>query len=323
MKDTPSLTGLVEDAPFHNKEAQGPAGGRAFWLTTDDDIRLRAGLWQSNTSIKGTILLFPGRTEYIEMYGLKASEFDREGYATFAIDWRGQGASQRLSDDPLLGHIGHFSDYQKDVNAMLKAAKELELPEPWFLVGHSMGACIGLRAMLNRLEVTAAAFTSPMWSIKMSALERAAAWPLAWLAKAIGKGEMSVPGFNRDTYVMAHDFDGNKMTNDPEMYSYWVNQAQALKELPIGAPTMGWLIEALKECQSLSHESLPDIPCMVYCGDQDQDIDAHMVKVRMSNWPKGQYHLFPNAKHELFFEKTAVRETLVRAMFDFFDAVRH
>ena len=323
MKDNPSLTGLVEGAPFNNKEAQGPAGRRAFWLTTDDDIRLRAGLWQSNTSTKGTILLFPGRTEYIEMYGLKAKEFDHEGYATFAIDWRGQGASQRLCDDPLLGHIGQFSDFQKDVDAMLEAAKDLELPKPWFLVGHSMGACIGLRAMLNGLEVKAAAFVSPMWFIKMSPLERAVAWPVAWLAKAIGKAQTRVPGFQRDTYVLTHEFEGNKMTNDPEMYHHWVKLAQVLKELPIGGPSMGWLIEAMKECQSLSQERLPDIPCSVYCGDQDQDIDANLVKGRMADWPKGHYHLFPDSKHELFFEKPEVRNTMVSTMFDFFDTVHH
>jgi len=29
----------------------------------------------------------------------------------------------------------------------LKAAEELDLPKPWYLVGIAMGACIGLRAM--------------------------------------------------------------------------------------------------------------------------------------------------------------------------------
>jgi lysophospholipase len=57
----------MTDAPLYNDLAQGPEGGRAYWVTTSDAVRLRMAVWPKGE--KGTILLFPGRSEYIEKYG--------------------------------------------------------------------------------------------------------------------------------------------------------------------------------------------------------------------------------------------------------------
>jgi hypothetical protein len=60
-----------------------------------------------------------------------------------------------MASDPNAGHIHFFSDYQKDVAAMMQVVEELDMPKPFYLVGVSMGACIGFRAMLDGLPVAA------------------------------------------------------------------------------------------------------------------------------------------------------------------------
>ena len=52
-------------APYFSEIARGPDQVEAHWLTTQDGQRIRAGLWRSDGPSAGTILLFPGRTEYI------------------------------------------------------------------------------------------------------------------------------------------------------------------------------------------------------------------------------------------------------------------
>jgi lysophospholipase len=309
---------LMEHAPFHSEVAEGPADGTAYWTHADDKIRLRVGLWKTEKASRGTVLMFPGRSEYIENYGRTAVELGNLGLATFAIDWRGHGLSDRLSKDPMIGHVVRFSDYQKDVRAMIKAAEDLALPKPWYLIGHSMGACIGLRAVINGLPVAACAFTSPMWDIKMSSFERGAAWPLSWAAQALGKGDIYVPGVKRQTYVLSSSFEGNKMTHDPDMYQYWVNQAQTLPDLPTAGPSMGWLFEALKECRSLSKISSPDVPCIVFCADKDEDINIGAIQGRMKGWPRGRCELFQNSKHELFLETPDIRKSVMAKIGDVF-----
>jgi lysophospholipase len=55
-------------APLFDDIAEGPAGGSALWCEAHDGLRIRIALWRAKAE-KGTIFVFPGRTEYIEKYG--------------------------------------------------------------------------------------------------------------------------------------------------------------------------------------------------------------------------------------------------------------
>ena len=128
---------MLADAPLHADLAEGPPGGRAFWLTASDGVRIRIGHWPgAEGPAGGTVFMFPGRTEYVEKYGRLAGDLRARGFGTVAVDWRGQGLADRLLPDPLVGHVARFSDYQHDVRAVVAAAETLALPKPWFLLAH-------------------------------------------------------------------------------------------------------------------------------------------------------------------------------------------
>ena len=116
--------------------------GQAFWIHTRDKRRCRLGLWRAATP-KGTIIIFPGRTEYIEKYASIAADFVARDYNTVTIDWRGQGLADRALPDRLKGHVADFAEYQRDHAALIEAMTALALPKPWTLLAHSMGGCIG------------------------------------------------------------------------------------------------------------------------------------------------------------------------------------
>ena len=141
---------MFEPAPYHSDISRGPKGGRAVWAHTSDDVRIRVGLWPI-TGARGTVLIFPGRTEYIEKYSDAAREFAVRGLASLAIDWRGQGLADRATPDTKLGHVTNFDEYQRDVDAAVAVARDAGLPEPYYLFAHSMGGCIGLRSLMRGL----------------------------------------------------------------------------------------------------------------------------------------------------------------------------
>ena len=109
-------------APLFTDIYPGPDTGLAHWIETSDGKRLRVAHWTVEGA-KGTVLLFPGRTEYVEKYGVIAAEFAKRGLAVMAIDWRGQGLADRMLPDRRIGYVDTFSDYQKDVAAMMRAAR--------------------------------------------------------------------------------------------------------------------------------------------------------------------------------------------------------
>ena len=308
----------MKQAKFYGDIAEGPASGCAYWIEADDGVRLRVGAYGSEIEAKGTILLMLGRFGYVERYGRAAKTFAENGFSTAIIDWRSQGLSNRMASDPQAGHIERFSDYQKDVAALLKAAEDLQLPKPYFLVGVSMGACIGFRALLDGLPVAASAFISPMWGIKMTAIQRIVAWPLSWAFQKFGAGQKFVPGENGDIYVLKSPFESNNLTHNSAMYDYWVKQAQAAPELQIGGPTMSWLYEALAECRRLSTVPSPSIPCITFCGELDQLVDNASIKRRMANWPDAHFSMIRNAKHDVLTEIPEAGCDVMTQIFDFF-----
>ncbi|WP_050522528.1 alpha/beta hydrolase [Pseudorhodobacter wandonensis] len=294
------------DAPLYNDLAQGPAGGRAYWLTAKDGTRLRMAAWPGGD--KGTVLLFPGRTEYIEKYGRVAAEFAARGYGCVAIDWRGQGLSDRPKPDPMVGHIEKFSNYQLDLQAVLAKLDELSLTGPLYLVAHSMGGCIGLRALLNGLNVKAAAFTAPMWGIRMAPGLAPVARMVARTARALGQGHRYAPGTNGDTYVNTFPYFGNVLTRDAETYAWMQNQLKQQPSLALGGPGLHWLDEAMHECRNLANLPSPDLACLCFLGAEEKVVDPLPIHDRMARWPKGNLVLVPNAEHEIMMEIPSTRQ---------------
>lgn len=309
---------MMETAPFYAEIAEAPPDTAAYWVRAADGIKLRVAVNPSGRPEKGTILVFPGRTEFIETFGRTMVEFAELGYSTLVIDWRGHGLSDRIAQDPQLGHVGRFSDYQLDVVAMVQAARQLGLPEPWYLVGNSMGACIGLRALIDGLPVSACAFCAPMWDIKLSPLARLLAWPVSWAASVTGKAQRYAPGHSGESYILGVDYPSNRRTNDEDMYRYMVRQAEAAPELHTGGPSMTWLNQVLRETRKLSRVPSPNLPCISFCPEEDELISIPAVKSRMARWVGSSLEFIPGAKHNLLLEEAPIRGRILAKICEVF-----
>ncbi|WP_170513405.1 alpha/beta fold hydrolase [Ruegeria atlantica] len=294
-------------APFFEDVAGGPAGGAAHWVTTADDTRIRVGHWHPEGATNGTVMMFPGRTEYIEKYGNTAVEFIDRGFAFLAVDWRGQGLADRLLDDPRVGHVDQFTDYQQDVHATLELAAQLDLPKPWYVIGHSMGGAIGLRAVLERDVFAACAFTGPMWGIFFTPIMKPLSRLTAYWGPRIGLGEKTPPTTSLESYVASQPFEGNMLTRDAAMYQMMKDQLEAHPELALGAPSTIWLREALDECAWLMEQNAPATSALTFLGSHEQIVDRKAIRARMANWPSGTLVEIPDGEHEVLMEAPDVR----------------
>ncbi len=294
-------------APLFEDVAGAPPGGQAHWLNTADDTRIRVAHWTPEGNACGTVMMFPGRTEYIEKYGDAAFEFVGRGFAFLSIDWRGQGLADRLLDDPRVGHVDKFTDYQQDVRASLELAEHLELPRPWYVIGHSMGGAIGLRAVFENDCFAACAFTGPMWGIFFTPLMKPLSRLTAYWGPRFGLGEKTPPTTSLESYVLSQPFEGNVLTRDPGMYKMMQDQLIAYPDLTLGAPSTIWLREALEECSWLMAQTAPAIPCLTFLGSHEQIVDRKAIRARMANWPSGTLVEIPDGEHEVLMEAPDIR----------------
>lgn len=301
----------LSPAPYFEDIAFGPPGGAAHWTQTSDGVRLRVGHWPLQNA-KGTVLIFPGRTEFVEKYGQTAAAFAARGLASAAIDWRGQGLSDRLLDNPLIGHVLRFTDYQKDVAAMLSVAQKLKLPRPFFLLAHSMGGAIGLRTVMEGTSFHAVTFSAPMWGLQIAPHLRPAAWTLSHLMPVIGQGHRLPPGTRMEHHVVSDGFAGNLLTRDRRQFEIMREQLTSHPELILGGPSYVWLREALRETRHLATRTSPHIPAVTFLGTEEKIVAIEAIQKRMEAWKGGTLELIPDAEHEVLMDA----ETQTRPLFD-------
>ncbi len=317
----------MREAPFRHLPGTAPAPAEGMFTTAGDGITLRLALWRpaparrARASGGGTVLLFPGRTEYCEKYAPVAARLTAAGHAVLAIDWRGQGDSDRLIPDPRPGHVGSFDDYQEDVAALVEAATALGLPQPWHLLAHSMGGCIGLRALMRGLPVASAAFSAPMWGIRFGRLPPGmgdrVAIRVSEAAALSGRATHPVPAASN---VLDVAFNQNHLTSDIDEYTRLMREAAAWPELALGPASYGWVRAAVAECRALAALPSPRLPALIGLAGRDRVVLPVLIRTRAATWAGARLLELPESRHEAMFERPAIRETFFGAVLDLFAA---
>ena len=310
-----SPSGLTP-APFFCDVAEGPAGVGAWWVMSADGTRLRMAVWPKGQ--KGTVLMFPGRTEYCEKYGRVAADLAAAGYGMVCFDWRGQGLADRPRHRRDMGHVTSFDEYRQDVAAFRAGMEALDLPGPFFLIGHSMGGAIGLRALHDGLPVRAAAFTAPMWGIQMKPHLKAIRGIVLGLAGPLGFDRSFAPTTGPYKPML---FDDNPLTTDRDQFEYMARQTRTHPDLALGGPSNLWLKAALSECAALMAMPTPDLPCVTLVGSREKIVDPQAIETRMATWPRGRFLRVEGAEHEVLMEAPALRSRTLATILETFDAL--
>lgn len=285
-------------------------------MRTADGVRLRVGMLAAGAA--GTILMAPGRTEYLEKYGAVASDFADHDYGMVAVDFRGQGLSDRFLRDPRIGHVGRFADYQQDMAVLVAFAAARSMPKPWFLVGHSMGGAIALRALVNGLDVAGAVFSAPMWGIAMAPVLRPVAWGLGWVAHRTGMNWWITPGTRADTYVRICDPADNFLTDDPSQIAAMRAQLDAVPGLDLGGPSVPWLYRALRDCADLQRHATPQVPTLTFLPARDEIVSQHAMRAMTGRWRDATLVDVPGGRHETMVEIPARRRLFFDRTLAFF-----
>lgn len=289
---------MTDAAPLFDDVADAPPGGRAFWCAAADGLRLRAAVWRGGG--RGLVVVFPGRTEFIEKYGRVVGHLLDRGFSAAVIDWRGQGLSQRDEFQPHLGHVADFRHYQQDVEALLAHPELAACAGPRHLLAHSMGGCIALRTLLERDGFASAVLAAPMWGLQVGTAAREAASRLSRIAARL----RLTPPPRPETEAA---FERNALTSDPDQFAWCAAQVTGHPELGLGGPNMQWTRAAFTEMARLRPRPSPALPLLVLLGGEEIVVSCAAIRSRMARSPGGRLLELPGARHELFMERPAVQ----------------
>jgi len=287
-----------------------PPGARVGTLRTLDGARLRAAYWVPGTARRGTVAILPGRGEFIEKYFETVGELLKRGFAAAALDWRGQGGSARQLRNARKGHVDDFSFYERDLHAFVEDVLGPSCPQPWFAIGHSMGASVLLSAShAGRSPFERHVLTSPMIDIRGVRHPKAARL-LAATLDALGLGGAYAPG-GGSKGVDSMPFEDNILTADRQRFARIVETARAAPELVLGWPTVAWVHSAFRLMRRLKDSNFPrriSTPTLVVAAGADRIADTRAIERFCARLRAGRLIVLEGAEHEILMERDIFRD---------------
>jgi lysophospholipase len=273
--------------------------------------RLRAARFACNPSAaaRGVCVLLNGQTEFIEKYFEVIDELRGRGFAVAALDWRGQGGSQRLiPETPLKGHVDDFAEYDADLEALMEqvVAPMLAKGTAPIALAHSMGGHILLRYLGHHPgRIQAAACSAPMLMFSTRQQPR-------WLVRLVTVA-MTVMGHGRDfVWGMAArdplqlDFADQIVTSDVTRFQRAKDFLMRHPHLRLAGPTWGWVAAAYRSIAGLKAGRIAT-PVLLCGAGHDRVVVTQETRIFAGRMPRGTYQQIDGAEHEILMERDVFR----------------
>jgi len=269
------------------------------------------------TDPRGSIIFCPGRTEFIEKYFESIEDLLARGFHVLIMDPRGQGLSERLLDDRLKSYVENFQDYADDLSYAAEYFTE-DLPKPHIVMGHSMGGCIALMAVLSGvMNPSAIVCSAPMLGI--FDVETRVTEYFIRVFNLLGCSKRNMP-FQKQQGGLPVPFAGNKLTSDKSRFRRWASYFETTPELRVAGPTFAWVSAALKAMSYVNRNAAQlKIPGLIVAAGGDPIVDP-VSNVDFAKAAGIDWKVVPGALHELFMEKDEFRNQFFEILDSFLEA---
>ena len=268
-------------------------------VKTEDELDL---VWQSwiPAEPSGVIVIIHGLAEHSGRYQETAEAFADNDWAVYACDLRAHGLSP---DPPKAGrvHVSRFTDYFRDVDALVGLARANHAGLPLFMLGHSMGGLISISYALEKpAGLAGVIISSPALGIHPEVK-----MPL-FLKLMVGILSRVAPRL-----LVASDLDIEAVSRDPDVIQAYIDDP--LVSQKISARWYSEFMKAMKRAHK--NAAMLRIPMLLMQSGADKLVDPAAPRVWAESTPDGLVELvvWEGLYHEMFNEpeKDRVRERVL------------
>ena len=292
-----------------------PPGAECLSLLTRDKVRLRA-MRAMPEGARGTVVLLPGRGDFIERYFETTQDLLARGFAVVALDMRGQGGSQRIASDRYRDVTGSFAEFDEDLRTLMEEAVLPACPAPYYGLGHSTGGHVLLRNLRGTTWFSKAVLVSPLLGINYGA------WPdpvvsllvaATWLTR---QGAMFLPGVRKRPFGRG-DFAGNPLTSDQRRWERDSATLEAAPHLGLGGPSFAWLRAARRSLREVARMPNATAPVLIVAAGEDRVVSNQAIRQAAARIPGIALTFIPGARHEILSERDEFRLQFLAALDSF------
>jgi len=252
------------------------------FFSARDGLRL---FWQTakTRSAAAHVALVHGYAEHLGRYLEVTRALNEAAYTVHSLDCRGHGQSGGKR-----AHVDRFDEYVSDLEVFLARVKEQAAGKPVFLLGHSHGALIAARYLLDKPEeVRGAVLASPYFRLKLPVS------PLKIMAgRLIGKVLPSLP--------MKNELRAELLTRDVA-----IQNATKADPLYQQIATPRWFTESTAAQETVLRRATEFVtPFLLVFGGADSIADASAGRefYQAATSKDKQFKQYDGLLHELFHE---------------------
>jgi lysophospholipase len=262
------------------------------------------------------IVILPGWSEPYLKYAEVIYDLRRKRYCVYTMDYRGQGLSSRVVENPQLGHVEDFSLYVSDFEQFYQQVVLPKGNREIYLLSHSMGGLVAALYTRKRPEhIKGIIMIAPMLEINTGA------WP-PWLAYRIVSA-LDWLGFGR-AFVFGHgpweekSFAENRLTHSAVRYQYGVELFRENEDLVVGGVSNRWLKTSMEYGEKIMHAA-PQVKSniLMFQAEHDSFVLNEPMQRFCQSAPQCEKVFMPGAKHEILMESDAIRDEVFARIYEF------
>lgn len=252
-----------------------------------DDSILAGVNFSTPSRSERCVLFLNGRSDNLKQYVETYNDFvEQLECDVWSFDHRGQGFSERLTDDSYRGHVDKYEDYASDINTFYKRYIEPREYKEFYVACHSMaGPATALWLIDNpNIKPDHVFMTAPFFGTIVPIPE----WlghPLAWLACTFGFSKRLVPTVGRPSIG---PFESNRLTADEKRYEYMCELNRFDDGTPnLVKPTNGWALASYRAMKRIRSEieKLKDLNVHIFQAEEEQYVDnSYHLEYAPDSW---------------------------------------
>ncbi len=315
--------GNTDDTPPQLEERfSEPEGWRWHHFkrpTANGERKIRFGSVFPKDSVPDAVVVcLPGLSEFAEKYYEVARTCLSKNLAFWTLDWYGQGASERYLKNPQKRHGASFDEDVEDFRYFITQYVKHACVHPdvgripMAMLGHSMGATIGLKYLHKYPDMfECAGFIAPLMGIqKVKNIPNSALMALSGTLNAL-MGKSYIAGGSDWTKDM-RPFQGcEALCSDPERVKIHTAWFEHKPELQVGSPTYGWLHNALKACADVNKKdflSAIDKSFLICAAEKEHLVDNDRIEAAAKHLQRCTFKTLKGAHHEILMETDEIRD---------------
>lgn len=264
------------------------------------------------------IVILPGWSEPYLKYAEVIYDLRSKLYCVYAMDYRGQGLSSRVVENPQVGHVEDFSRYVSDFAQFFNRVVLPGGKRKIYLLSHSMGGLVAaLYVRKQPQHINGVIMVAPMFEINTGAWPRWAAYRIVSVLDWLGFGRSFVFGHGPwEEKPFAH----NRLTHSAVRYQEGIELFRQNEALVIGGVSNRWLKTSMEYGEKVILEA-PQYRSRILMFEAQQD--SFVLSEPMQHFcrmaPRCEKVFIPGAKHELLMETDAIRDTVFDRIYEFIE----